>query len=106
MKGVAFPEGFSELVRASLDGTLRGTLGDSATSALFYHIGAGTQPTDVEEFHVKLPRILGDQATMVVEKMITKDLFSKLGLPSSEDGPFDFLLSLNRAREAFLKEAR
>ena len=86
--------------------TLTGILGESGANALLYHLGTEASSIDIHIFHDQLPRVFGAQATAVVEKTITKELFSRVGLPFGEEGPFDFLNSLRQAREAVLMGAK
>ena len=85
--------------------TLRDTLGDSSARALLYYLGTEASSINVDVFHANLPKVLGAQAAVVVEKTITKELFSRVGLTLREGGSFDFLRSLLQAREAMMNEA-
>lgn len=52
-----------------------------------------------QEFHRKLASIFGNGAS-VLERVIVKELFRKLGLPTNGNLPFDFFESLATARDA------
>lgn len=93
------------VVQQSMAETLRDALGDSSARALLFYLGMGESSIDVGAFHANLPKVLGAQAAIVVEKTMTKELFSRVGLSFREGGSFDFLGSLDQAKEAVVKGA-
>jgi hypothetical protein len=61
--------------------------------------------SDPKEFQIKLQSVFGNGAT-VIEKVIIKDLFRRLNIPYSSQGPFNYGEALEMAREACTAEAR
>jgi hypothetical protein len=79
--------------------TLRQVLGDAPATALIYHVGVSASVSGAEKFSDALRRIVGS-GSVVVEKLIVKELYSQIGM-GSEGGQqgFSFGSSLLRAQE-------
>ncbi len=80
-------------------------LGESVRNALHYHVERANQvkreeiPNRMEEFHEALGSLLGAGAR-VVEKLIAKNLYSRLGLAYEERENWTLMDYLNQARKA------
>jgi hypothetical protein len=80
-------------------------LGKTAAKALLYHTGATADPIDMVAFHANLPKVLGEKGTEMVERMMLKRLFSRMGIAFQGGTPIDFFGLLKRAQES-LEERR
>jgi len=82
---------------------VRASLGD-VTFALLSEHGLLEYTSNAPEFHKSLARLFGNGAT-VIEKIIVKELFRKLGLTSSLHSPFDYEESIEAVRMVYFVEA-
>jgi len=96
---------FAEVLHECIFGVLKNVTGESGMKAILFHIELGHYVEDAEEFHKNLYEMFGDGA-VILEKMITKELFRRLGLPYSERSDFDFKRCVNEARELFTVRQR
>jgi len=80
------------------------SLGDSPKQAIFFHLEASFEinrdniPTNLTEFSKALEKIFGPGA-FYLEKLIAKRLYEKLGLEFKDVENWDFLESVNNAKE-------
>jgi len=95
---------FSSLLRDSIGDGIRGALGQAILGVLTDQ-GLFDKASDPKEFQKKLQSVFGNGAT-VIEKVIIKDLFRRLNIPYSSQGPFNYGEALEMAREACTAEAR
>lgn len=82
-------EPFEFMLKSSIDGVFKHTLGDGGAQALKYHLKLGEHWEDPKEFHDHLISVMKDGA-LVLESLIIKDLFRGSGLQYDEDQFFDF----------------
>jgi hypothetical protein len=94
---------FSSLLRDSIGDGIRGALGQAILGVLTDQ-GSFEKASNPKEFHAKLQSVFGNGA-IVIERVIIKDLFRKLNIPYTSQGPFDYREALERAREACVVEA-
>jgi hypothetical protein len=95
---------FSSLLRDSIGDGIRGALGQAILGVLSDQ-GLFDKASNPKEFHAKLQSVFGNGA-IVIERVIIKDLFRKLNISYTSQGPFDYREALERAREACVVEAR
>jgi hypothetical protein len=95
---------FSSMLQLSIGEGIRAALGQAILGVLNGQ-GFFNEATDPKEFHRKLQSVFGTGAT-VLEKIIVKDLFRKLNVPYDSQERFDYGNALERAREAYVVEAR
>jgi hypothetical protein len=95
---------FSSLLRDSIGDGIRGALGQAILGVLTDQ-GLFDKASDPKQFHTKLQSVFGNGA-IVIEKVIIKDLFRKLSIPYSLQGPFEYGEALERARETCAQEGR
>jgi len=91
---------FAELLHECIFGVLKNVTGESGMKAILFHIELSHYIEDAGEFHKNLYEMFGDGA-IILEKMIAKELFRKLGLPYSERSDFDFKKCVNEAKWLF-----
>ena len=94
---------FESKLRQSVQDAVRASLGDS-TFALISERGVLERSSNAIEFHKDLERLLGNGASMI-EKIIVRELFRKLGLTSPLQSPFDYEESLVAVRMVYFVEA-
>jgi len=75
-------------------------MGESGMKAIFFHVELGDYIEDAGEFHRNLYEMFGDGA-VILEKLIAKELFRRLGLPYSEKNNFDFKRCVNEGKKLF-----
>jgi len=73
-------------------------LGKSGMQAAMYYLQLRQYVKNPEEFHKNLYAIFNEGAT-VLEKVIIKELFRKLGIPFDENAPFSFEKYIHLALE-------
>ena len=95
---------FSSLLNDSIGDGIRGALGQAILGVLTDQ-GLFDKASNPKEFQIKLQSVFGNGAT-VIEKVIIKDLFRKLNIPYTFQGPFNYGEALDKAREACTAEAR
>jgi len=88
------PEDFKKVLIAAVDNGLL-TLGESPRSAIYFHLERNLKlkkeeiPEKVEKFLEGLENIFGP-GSRVVERVIVKDLYVRLGLEFEEKKNFEF----------------
>ena len=91
---------------SSINRIMQGVLGQGTTEIVFDHMeffyGLKSEdvPTKIELFKKLLEDLLGCGAT-IMEKMIVKDIYSRLDLQLVYGG--DFISSVNNARTAYIQ---
>ncbi len=88
------------MLKNSIDAVFKNTLGEGGAQALRYHLKLGEHWEDPKEFHNRLISIMKDGA-LVLESLITKDLFRGLGLQYEEVQFFDFGERIAGARKFY-----
>jgi len=97
---------FNKLMLSAVEEGLS-SLGDSPKQAIFFHLETSFRikkehiPTNLTEFAEALERIFGPGAPYL-EKLITKRLCEKLGLPFEEAETWDFLECVNKVQACLL----
>jgi hypothetical protein len=93
---------FSTLFAEAVSSTLREILGETASTALIYHLEIRRDSPDATPLHGNLGRVVGT-ASGIVEKLISRKLAKALGLALDETQPFDFVGSVEHLRKEFTK---
>ena len=97
--------GFEQLLEQTMRRSLRDLLGESSTSAIFYHLGLERPAMDAALFHKRLSEVLGAPAS-IIEELIVKDLFTGLGLVYPTKGSFDLKKCVDRAMDVYASRER
>lgn len=102
------PENFKKVLIEAVDNGLL-TLGESPRSAIYFHLERNWQlkkeeiPEKVEKFLEGLANIFGP-GSRVVEKVIVKDLYTRLGLEFEEKMNFEFQDYVKQALKQLKRE--
>lgn len=97
---------FNSIMLSSINRIMQGVLGQGTTEIVFDHMeffsGLKSEdvPTKIDLFRKLLEDLLGCGAT-IMEKMIVKDIYSRLDLQLVYGG--DFISSVNNARTAYIQ---
>jgi hypothetical protein len=91
---------FDDLMNETVETTVRQILGEGAGQALMFHLGAKPSTSDGLDFSRSLRRIVGKGAP-VVETLILRSLYERIGMRYSEDLENSFEQQVRRARENF-----
>ncbi len=67
--------------------------------ATLFYVGLN-QSSEPDEFHKQLLSVFGVGA-ITLEKVIVRELYSRLSMPFDESGEFDFARYVNRARAQY-----
>jgi hypothetical protein len=97
---------FELFVDQTVKDSIRGMLGESAMQAIIFHLHLeGNFATDAKVFHERLYSVLKAPA-LIIEEIIVKSMFSKLGLVYAESnvGGFDFARYVETAKSVFLSK--
>lgn len=90
---------FGQLLDETVENTLGQVLGNEPANALMYHMGAKASASGARVFSGALQRVTGS-GSVIVEKLIIKALYSRLGMKLEEDRKaFSFENSILRAQE-------
>lgn len=92
-------EGFDFLMKNCIMDSMKGALGQSGTDSIVYHLHLKMLGNDLGAFHSGLTSLLGDPA-VVIETLIIKSLYSRLGLQFDEGKNLDFVRRANEAKVA------
>ena len=76
-------------------------MGESGRQAVLLNVELTHHTSNPEVFHRNLHGIFNDGA-LILEKVIIKELFRKLGVPYEEKSDFDFVGHVNHAKKLFL----
>ncbi|MBI2127247.1 MAG: hypothetical protein HYU02_08075 [Thaumarchaeota archaeon] len=93
---------FANLLNESIREGLKNAIGESGMQAVFFHLGLSEHIGDPEAFH-KAMYSLFREGTIVLEKIIVKELFRKLNTSDYLLGDFGFEKYVNSAKEIFEK---
>ena len=89
---------FDELLDETVANTLGQVLGNEPANALMFHMGAKASASGAKEFSEALERVTGS-VFVVVEKLIVKALYSRIGLKLEDNGgAFSFENSILHAQ--------
>ena len=90
---------FDELLDETVATTLGQILGNEPANALMYHMGERASTSGAKAFSVALGRVTGS-VSVVVEKLIVKALYNRIGLKLEDNGGgFSFESSILRAQK-------
>ena len=98
------PQPFEFILKNSIDGVFKNTLGEGGAQALKYHLKLGEHWENPNEFNDRLISIMKDGA-LVLESLIIKDLFRGLGLQYDDTRFFDFGERIARAKKFYESNA-
>ena len=84
------------LIRETIDTSMKDLLGEKGREATMFHVALSDYAKESKEFHVRLFSIF-HQGSEVVEKMIVRDLYSRLNIPLKEGSRFDYEESIRYA---------
>jgi hypothetical protein len=79
---------FPRLLQSCILDTMRNLLGGSGTEAVLFHLGQIQYPENPGEFHERIQSIFKEGAA-TLEKLIVKELFSRLNVPPDQKDTFD-----------------
>ena len=96
---------FHQVLRGCIEDGLRCVVGERGMKALLFRIECGQFIDNTEEFHRDLCLILGETA-VILEKVVIKELFRRLGIEYEERGDFDFATYVNYAKELFTAKSK
>jgi hypothetical protein len=96
---------FHQVLRECIEGGLRGVVGERGMKALLFRIESGQFIDNPEGFHRDLCLIFGE-AAVVLEKVIVKELFGKLGIEYEEKSDFHFPEYVKHAKELFVARSK
>ncbi|HEY6282593.1 MAG TPA: hypothetical protein VIW22_01565 [Nitrososphaerales archaeon] len=97
---------FDELLDETIVNTLGQVLGNEPAKALMFHMGAKASASGAKSFSGALERVTGS-ASVVVEKLIVKALFSRIGLKLEDNGgAFSFENSILRAQTFMIQGSK
>jgi hypothetical protein len=91
---------FPDVLHECIFDILKNVMGESGMKAILFHIKLGHYIEDAGEFDRNMYQMFGDGA-IVIEKLIAKELFKRLGLSYSERSNFDFKRCVDEGRELF-----
>ena len=94
---------FEKFLDETITDCLRELLGESSMKAIVFHLGIERVASDPQAFDKRLHELLGTPAT-VIEEVVIKELFGRLGLVYSGLGDFDFVKYVDTARKVFLSK--
>ena len=92
---------FSQALHESILDGLKNVLGESGMNVILLNIELDKCTNNPEALHMSLQDVFKDGAC-VLEKVIVKELFRKLGIPYGENIDLDFVGYVNHAKERFL----
>jgi hypothetical protein len=99
-EAATFSSEFAGAVRTGLEGIV----GDTGTQAVMFHTKMAGARLDPVQVHERLVALLGDQATLRIERAIILDLTTRVGLPLvafKADGSFDFVAMVHAVENKF-----
>lgn len=100
VRGYGGGEGFDLLMENCIMDSMKGALGQSGADSIVYHLHLKKFGNDLGAFHSGLASLLGDPA-VVIETLIIKSLYSRLGLQFDEGENLDFVRRANYAKVTF-----
>jgi hypothetical protein len=102
MNAVGAEKEFSTLFAEAVSSTLKEILGETASTALIYHLEIRIGSSDATPLHGNLGRVV-ETASGIIEKLISRKLAKTLGLALDETQQFDFVGSVEHLRNEFTK---
>lgn len=105
------PKDFEELIIEAIDDALS-VLGESAKAALLlmiknrFHIEKHEIPKKIKEFSSALKCILGDSGRKIVERLIARSLYSKIGLGTPPEDSRELYEHIIEARKKLTHMSR
>ena len=91
---------FANLLSESIREGLKNAIGESGMQAVFFHLGLSEHIGDPQAFHQAMYPLFRD-GTIVLEKIIVKELFRKLNVSDYFLGGFGFEKYVSFAKESF-----
>lgn len=91
-------------VRETINQSMKDLLGESGAQAASFHIGLTAYEKEPREFHVRLISMF-HQGSDVIERMIIKDLYRKLDIPSVAKPMFNYEESVRYAMRVLQERA-
>lgn len=91
---------FVDILHECIFDVLKNVTGEVGMKAILLHIELGHYIKDTGEFHRNMYEMFGDGA-IILEKLIAKELFTRLGLSYSEGNNFDFKKCVDEGKELF-----
>jgi hypothetical protein len=91
---------FVDILHECIFDVLKNVTGEVGMKAILLHIELGHYIKDTGEFHRNMYEMFGDGA-IILEKLIAKELFRRLGLSYSEGNDFDFKKCVDEGKELF-----
>jgi hypothetical protein len=89
-------EEVGSLVKDSIDESMRDLMGEEARKAALFHLPEADYGKHPKEFHVHLGVVFKQNAS-VIEKVIVRDVYSRLDLRFDDDGKVDYERSMKFA---------
>ncbi len=93
---------FDRLLEGCVSSTLQGVLGETPAAALLFHLGSLGSNIDPKGLASSLERVLGG-GSVVIEKLILKNLSKTLGAAIDTTHQFDFGRLIVLMRDEFRK---
>jgi|GEM_PF-3095662 len=95
------PEAFEDILYYSILEGMRNLLGEECMRAALYHLRF-TRYTSPQEFHEKLVKVFKEGA-ITIERIIVKEMYSRIDLPYVETAQFDFIQYCELAKSLITK---
>jgi hypothetical protein len=102
VKAAGADQEFSALLAEAVSSTLKEILGETASTALIYHLEIRSGSAEETPLHGSLGRVVGT-ASGIIEKLISRKLAKTIGMALDERQPFDFVASVEHLRKEFTK---
>jgi hypothetical protein len=80
--------GFYPMLKESVEETLGGVLGTNVSHALLHYVPLPSSSEELKDFQSALATVLGT-GSAVVERLIVRDLYKRMGLTQEKDGDFE-----------------
>ena len=90
---------FNELFRQAIRSGLGDTLGQEALSAFLYHSHLDLNKAEPNDLHKSLLTIFGNDGTEILENIVARRLYEKVGLKRGRDESFETMV--DQARQAY-----
>jgi hypothetical protein len=91
------------LVKESINDSMRDLIGEDARKAALFRLEVADYEKHPKEFHVHLG-VVFKQSASVIEKVIVRDVYSRLDLRFDDDGKVDYERSMKFAFEEASKK--
>ena len=88
--------GFDELFRQAVRSGLGDTLGEEVLAAFLYHSHLDLNKAEPNDIHKSLLAIFREDGTKILEMIIVKRLFEKVGLRRPNDESFEAMVNQSR----------